>query len=736
MLPGGGSRFLPVLLGRASASSSSTGTTRRRSSDYHVDDFEEQMKWTADDKSDGRLGERERGNTSSIPIGVGSIKPSEDHNIGQHPQLHRSFIRPNANADLSAADVVSGSTILNGNPSVLAGSGGGTTLRRVRRDRGCSATARSPPAVLPQRLVPRDMAEAALLFSRTGTSASLVYCEQVASSLKRHGSGGKKSDPAPEEVKYFRWAEIAEHNSIGKRVWVTYGDGVYDITDYLPSHPGGAGKVLQAAGKAVDPYWKVYQQHFRTNEALTLLEKYKIGEIHPDEPEIEYDDVDPYESDPENRDPRLIYHNLKACNAELPRHLQMQSWLTPDHLWFVRHHHPVAYLSEKTYQLQLATPAGLQATLTLDALKRMKSVTLPVTVQCGGNRRSHMNAKEKTSGIAWGTGGISTGAFTGVRLCDLLRKIGIADPDAVEQQNIKHIVFHAKDGMSASIPVEHALDPYGGALLAWDMNGKPLSAEHGFPLRLVVPGQVGVRHVKWVTKIEASTEEAHGPWQRGIAYKGFPPSLKDFKDADPEKIPSMQKVPVQSVICFPATGDALDVQATDRSNRKSGDGALSFWSSLFGANSNSSSASAAESAGDGGLPPTAETYGVRFSEKLEPCVRVRGWAYSGGGNGIVRVDVSSDNGTNWHTAELKQGSEQPINRAYAWTFWEIDLPLAKDAAALKQMAKNGEQPVLVCKAIDASYNVQPETVDGIWNARGLNNTSWHRVPLKLQNPGA
>eukprot|EP00392_Amoebophrya_sp_AT5.2_P016946 g17256.t1 len=362
---------------------------------------------------------------------------------------------------------------------------------------------------------------------------------------------------------------------------------MHDITDYLPSHPGGAEKVMQAAGKAIDPYWNVYQQHFRTSEAMELLEKYKIGEIHPDE---------------DNRSPQWQWRAL-----------------------FIR---PL---------LELVTTAGAAGgggggggddssrglLLDLGALKSMGSITsVPVTVQCGGNRRGHMNKKEKTSGISWGTGGISTGLFTnrssknrltraaraikygrlrdlcnqftGVRLNEVLgQHFGLKTPQDAERMKVKHIVFHAKDGMSASVPIEHCLDPYGCPLLAWDMNGKPLSPEHGAPLRLVVPGQVGVRHVKWLTKIEASSEEALGPWQRGIAYKGFPPSLKDFKDAKPELVPSMQKVPVQSVICFPADG----YEGTRRNLEP-----------------------------EPTAPPT--TYALTKSEKGEPCINVRGWAYS------------------------------------------------------------------------------------------------------------
>ena len=105
---------------------------------------------------------------------------------------------------------------------------------------------------------------------------------------------------------------------------------------------------------------------------------------------------------------------------------------------------------------------------------------------------------------------------------------------------------------------------------------------------------------------------------------------------------------------------------------------------------------------------------------------VKGYAYSGGGRGIMRVDVSADGGKTWHTARLTDGSQQPADQAWAWTFWEADLPVGSSAP--------GSQLQLVCKATDVSYNVQPETIDGIWNLRGINNNSWHRVNVELTSP--
>ena len=207
-----------------------------------------------------------------------------------------------------------------------------------------------------------------------------------------------------------------------------------------------------------------------------------------------------------------------------------------------------------------------------------------------------------------------------------------------------------------------------------------------YPVRVIVPGHVGVRNVKWVEQIVASAEEAQGPWQRGIAYKGFSPSVKSFEGIDVSAILSMQEMPVQSTIVFPAPPHSSKAKSTGRA------------------------------------PSMTPDFVV---EDGDDSVSVKGWAYSGGGRGIARVDVSADGGRTWHTAELGEGSEQNPRRAWAWTFWEIDVPLPTPARA-------GDPPLeLCCRCTDASYNVQPERPEPFWNKRGLNNNAWHRVVVPV-----
>merc|ERR1711916_126753 len=127
-----------------------------------------------------------------------------------------------------------------------------------------------------------------------------------------------------------------------------------------------------------------------------------------------------------------------------------------------------------------------------------------------------MNKYGRTAGTPWKIGAISTAKWSGVSLREVLNLAGY-DEDFVDSNNIKHVQFSAADGMTASVPVDVVLGRKSEVLLAFEMNDEELPAAHGYPLRVVVPGHVGVRNVKWVNKIVLSDEESVGPWQRGMA---------------------------------------------------------------------------------------------------------------------------------------------------------------------------------------------------------------------------
>jgi len=177
-----------------------------------------------------------------------------------------------------------------------------------------------------------------------------------------------------------------------------------------------------------------------------------------------------------------------------------------------------------------------------------------------------------------------------------------------------------------------------------------------------------VRNVKWVERIEPSREEADGPWQRGLNYKTLPPSVTDAKGIDLDQMPSMTEVSVFSGI--------TEIENDSLGQTKPGDRVK---------------------------------------------VKARGWAWAGGGRNVVRVDLTSDDGASWATAKLKEGSGQKFGRAWAWVFWECEIPDA--------VVREDGSIRLASKAVDLAFNVQPENSKHGWNVRGLGNNAWYRESL-------
>ena len=92
--------------------------------------------------------------------------------------------------------------------------------------------------------------------------------------------------PADRPKPWFTRADLASHDAVDNRVWVSYKEGVYDITNFILSHPGGVQKIMLAAGKAIDPFWRIYQQHENSTLPKQILSGLRIGSLDPTEPEL------------------------------------------------------------------------------------------------------------------------------------------------------------------------------------------------------------------------------------------------------------------------------------------------------------------------------------------------------------------------------------------------------------------------------------------------------------------
>ncbi|XP_044305418.1 sulfite oxidase, mitochondrial isoform X1 [Varanus komodoensis] len=488
-----------------------------------------------------------------------------------------------------------------------------------------------------------------------GIGAILAYGAHTRQVAKADTPAPTPSPPFP----VFTRQEVAHHNSEASRVWVTYGSDVFDVTDFLELHPGGKSKILLAAGGALEPFWALYAMHSQAH-VQEILQEYKVGELSPEEPP-QPAPGDPYADDPP-RHPALRVNTLKPFNAEPPPELLAEHFLTPNPLFFKRNHLPVPVVDPKTYRLQIHGPCGQVLSLSLqDLKKKYPKHEVTATLQCAGNRRSEMNAIKNTNRLGWGIGAISNACWGGALLRDVLMDAGYTPGDE------GHVCFEGLDkdqsgtAYGASIPFKKAMSPDGDVLLAYEMNGEELPRDHGFPLRVIVPGIVGARNVKWVSSITVGPEESKSHWQRKD-YKGFSPSVT-WETVDFSKAPAIQELPVQSAITEPGPG-------------------------------------------------TPVTPGE---------LTVKGYAWSGGGQRVLRVDVSLDGGKSWGVARLT-GEDQLPGRAWAWTLWELEASVPAGTRELN----------IVCKATDTSYNQQPDTVKPIWNLLGVLNSAWHRVRVPVR----
>ncbi len=197
-------------------------------------------------------------------------------------------------------------------------------------------------------------------------------------------------------------------------------------------------------------------------------------------------------------------------------------YLTDQARLFVRNHTVTPTIDKATWRLQvfgdgLATPRASADALSLsfDDLRAFPNVTHESVHECTGNGRSFFASQQgqTVSGTSWKLGAVGSVVWTGVRLRDVLKHVGLA-PDAVSIQATGLDPEYSTGGVNYGrvrrpFPVGKALDD---AILAWGVNGRPLLPDHGYPLRLVLPGWVGIASIKWLGSLEVATTELTSPW--------------------------------------------------------------------------------------------------------------------------------------------------------------------------------------------------------------------------------
>jgi DMSO/TMAO reductase YedYZ molybdopterin-dependent catalytic subunit len=199
----------------------------------------------------------------------------------------------------------------------------------------------------------------------------------------------------------------------------------------------------------------------------------------------------------------LVVHSTHPLNCETSIPALIGGVVMPNARFYVRNHFQTPQLDPASWHLDVHGLVDCPLRLSLRDLHNMRSETLVATLECAGNGRSAFDPP--VEGEQWQLGAVSTAEWTGVPLAEILDRAG-PTAEALE------IVFRGADQGDVGEPAdpirfERSLlvtdAGHSGSLLAYAMNGEPLPLEHGYPMRLIVPGWYAVASVKWLTEIEA-----------------------------------------------------------------------------------------------------------------------------------------------------------------------------------------------------------------------------------------
>jgi len=371
---------------------------------------------------------------------------------------------------------------------------------------------------------------------------------------------------------------------------------------------------------------------------------------------------------------------IHPFNTEAPVSLlHKHGMITPNTIHYVRDHGTVPRLQWQTHRItfdgNFTFPEGRKKTITMGELvKNFEPVTFACTLNCAGNRRKEQNMIQKGIGFNWGMCAASTAVWTGVPLSKVLEYMGIHSPE--NGGNFVNF-FGPPDELpkgdgtyGASHSTEMCLNPTRHFMLAFMMNGELLHPDHGYPVRLLCPGYIGGRMIKWLSKITVTAEEGDN-WYHINDNRVFPKHITSRDVADEEKIWQDPSYCIH-----------------DR-NINSG---------FF-----------------------APTHCQKVKIVADKTFAVKGYAYAGGGRPVNRVEITLNGGRNWRPATLARlqekadASAHTYGQRFGWVLWTVEVPSDK-------LANCGE---LCVRAWDDSQNSQPERPS--WNLMGMMNNNWYRV---------
>ena len=393
------------------------------------------------------------------------------------------------------------------------------------------------------------------------------------------------------------------------------------------------------------------------------------------------------------RDGRLVrLTGRHPFNVEPPlADLQRTKFLTPSSLHYVRNHGACPNIAWDNHTVLIGGPVvTTPLTLTMDDLTNTTTMPpreLPVTLVCAGNRRKEQNMMRQTIGFNWGPSGVGTQVYKGVPLRHLLLLAGITDDTPTHNRHVEFIGVEDlpnKVGLGpfpdqpwgktvkygTSVPLARAMNPAYDIIVAYEANGKPLQPDHGFPVRMIIPGYIGGRMIKWLKEINVIEHESKNHYHYHDN-RILPPHITaEEAQANgwwykPEYI--FNELNINSAISAPNHNDTISI-----------------------------------------------------AKSIDKTFEITGYAYTGGGRMLTRVEVSLDGGIHWNIATLDR-KEQPTKYGmyWCWIWWTYTIQVADLVGC----------PEIICRAWDDSNNPQP--THPTWNLMGMGNNQVFRVKVHL-----
>lgn len=389
------------------------------------------------------------------------------------------------------------------------------------------------------------------------------------------------------------------------------------------------------------------------------------------------------------RDGRLVRLTGKhPFNVEPPLAvLHQHKFITPSSLHYVRNHGACPKISWDEHKVSIGGPlVPNPMILSMNQIAAMEPRELPVTLVCAGNRRKEQNMIRQTIGFNWGPSGVSTNVWKGVPLRDLLLQAGVSDKNMAG----KHVEFIGVEDLpnkvgpgpfpdepwgklvkyGTSVPLARAMNPAYDILIAYEANGEKLQPDHGFPVRLIIPGYIGGRMIKWLSTINVIEHETKNHYHYHDN-RILPPHITAEESLTggwwykPEYI--FNELNINSAMAKPDHNETLSI-----------------------------------------------------SKNITSTYDITGYAYTGGGRAVTRVEVSTDGGTHWELAEIER-KEKPTEYGmhWCWIWWTYKVKVSEFVGCKE----------IMCRAWDDSNNPQP--TNPTWNLMGMGNNQTFRVKVHM-----